>query len=112
MSKDDLKKYYCKECDAYYNEPAEFTEDRCPYGEKSNSTWLEHLEGCPSCHGGLEIRYYCPRCEKFNKSLEYYPYAEEYMCDDCYNEMMETGELVEEAMEGVINNELQSGLPE
>jgi len=112
MNKDDLKKYYCRSCDAYYNEPAEFTENRCPYGEKSDSSWLEHLEGCPSCHGGLEVKYFCPRCEKFHNSVEYYPYAEEYMCDDCYEEMMETGKLVEEAMEEVINNEEFRGLPE
>lgn len=112
MNKDDLKKYYCSNCDAYYNEPAKFIENRTPLGEKSNSSWQEHLEGCPSCHNGLDVVYFCPKCEKFNKSVEYYPYAEEYMCDDCYEEMMNSGELVDEAMEGVIENEEPRGLPE
>lgn len=112
MSKDELKKYYCNNCDEYFDEPAKFTEDRCPYGEKSDSSWLEHLEGCPNCHEGLKVVYLCPRCELHYDNIEYYPYADEYMCDDCYEEMMKAGELVEEAMEGVINNELQSGLPQ
>lgn len=112
MDKEDLKKYYCPSCDAYYNEPKKFTEDRSPYGEKSDSSWLEHLEGCPICHGGLETRYFCPRCEKFSTTMEFYPYAEEYMCDDCYEEMMNDGGIVEESMEGVIKNEEPRGLPE
>lgn len=110
MDKKDFKKYYCRSCDEFFDEPVEFTENRCPYGEKSDSSWIETLEGCPNCHSGLELKYYCPKCEKATSSLEYYPYAEEYMCDDCYEEMMENGELVEEAMEGVIKNDEPRGL--
>lgn len=108
----EMKKYYCKNCDIYYDEPASFKEDRTPFGEKSDSSWYEEVEGCPNCHDGLELRYYCPRCDKYKESIDYYPYAEEYMCNDCYEEMMENGELVEETMEGVIKNEEPRGLPE
>ena len=112
MDKESLKKYYCSYCDDYFDAPCSFYEDRSPYGEKGNSSWQEELEGCPQCQGGMDIVYLCPRCETFKKTIEYYPYAEEYMCDDCYEEMMENGELVEEAMEGVIENEEPRGLPE
>lgn len=105
MNKEDLKKYYCEECDSYYNEPSKFTENRSPLGEKGDSSWLEHLEGCPVCHNGLEVKYYCPRCEKFKDDIEYYPYAEELMCDDCHDEMMKIGELVEKEMERIAENE-------
>lgn len=105
MNKEDLKKYYCEECDSYYNEPSKFTENRSPLGEKGDSSWLEHLEGCPVCHNGLEVKYYCPRCEKFKDDIEYYPYAEEFMCDDCHDEMMEIGGLVNKEMERIAENE-------
>jgi len=93
MDKIDLSKFYCKECDTYYNEVSR-----------------ENYSECPICHEEVEIKYFCPRCETFKDNIEYYPFAEGYMCDDCHNEMMDIGELVNEAMEGVINNEEQNGL--
>ena len=80
--------YYCKDCNSYYDKPAHFTEDRCPYGEKSNSSWLEHLEGCPNCHGGLKVVYLCPRCEQYCDRIEFYPFVNDYLCDNCYEEIM------------------------
>lgn len=110
MEKEELKQYYCSNCDKYFDEPAKFKEDRTPYGEKSNDSWKEELEGCPICHEGLKVVYLCPRCELHYDNVEYYPYAEEYMCDDCYEEMMDNGELVKNEMECVINDGIQRGL--
>lgn len=105
MEKADFKKYYCENCVTYFSEPAKFKENRTPNGEKSDDTWYEHLDGCPICHEGLEVRYLCPKCGKFKSDIDYYPYADEFMCNDCYEEMMEIGELVENELERLGKNE-------
>lgn len=110
MEKEELKKYYCENCGTYFDEPKKYQENRKPLGEKNDSSWIEKYEGCPICSSGYETVYYCARCDSYKKNVEYYPYAEEYMCDDCYEEMMDNGELVKNEMECVINDGVQRGL--
>lgn len=105
-------KYYCKNCDILFSEPKYCSEDRCPYGEKSNSSWIEHYYGCPQCEGGYEEVYLCEECGEYKERVDYLPYAEEYVCEDCEEKMLEIGDLVGSQMEGVIENEEPRGLPE
>ena len=111
MNKEELKKYYCPSCGILFDEPKCFLENRCPYGEKSNSTWIEHLKGCPNCEGGYDEVYLCEECGEYKEHVDYLPYAEEYVCDDCEEKMLETAKLANKGMEETINDKEFRGLP-
>ena len=103
--------YYCKSCKITFEEPKRYSENRAPYGEGGGGNWVEYYDGCPRCSGGFDEVFFCEECNEYKKRVEFYPFANEYMCDDCYEEMMENGELVENQMEEVINNDVGRGLP-
>lgn len=103
--------YYCENCNLIFNEPKEYTENREPYGGGSgDSSFIEHYLGCPSCSGGYTKVYLCENCGKHKERVDFYPFANAYMCDECHDNLLELGELVENEMEEVIKNEEQRGL--
>ena len=105
------KIYYCRCCKDTFQEPTYYSENRCPRGERSDSSWIEHYYGCPSCGGGYIEMYLCEECGEYKEKVEYYPFANQYMCEECYDKMMEDSELAKEGLEETIKNDELRGLP-
>ena len=72
--------YKCIECEAVFDEPKTWEEDR---GEFWGFPCSETVSGCPECRGDYREAFECQRCGEWCFAEEY----EDGLCECCQDEL-------------------------
>ena len=72
--------YKCIECEAIFEDPETWEEDR---GEYWGVPCTETVSGCPKCRGGFEEAVECKRCGNVHFADE----LDDGLCECCYDEL-------------------------